>query len=98
MSDRKRDEVENRLERKGFNKSNNDHRKFIYTTVNGKKTSVWTKTSHGSSHYKLSEDLLRKMAKQCHLSKSDFDRLLDCPMSREDYEMSLIQRGHININ
>lgn len=98
MSDRKRDEVENRLTSKGFHKSNNDHRKFIYFLSSGEKTSVWTKTSHGSSHNKLSEDILRKIAKQCHLNRTDFENFLNCPLSREDYEIMLLEQGYIKTN
>lgn len=93
MSDRKRDDVENCLEKKGFNKSFNDHKKLIYYSFSGKKTSVWTKTSHGSGHNKLSKDILYKMAKQCRLSNKDFEKLIDCPLSRENYETILIQNG-----
>lgn len=98
MSDRKRDEVKNGLTRKGFEKSNNDHTKCIYYTFSGKKTSVWTKISHGSSHKKLSENIQRQIAKQCKLTNIQFDNLLDCPLTREDYETMLINNGHIRIS
>lgn len=98
MSDRKRDEVENGLERKGFNKSNNDHKKYIYYTFTGKKTSVWTKMSHGSNYNKLSEDMLRKIARQCRITRTDLDKFLDCPLTRENYESMLIQAGHISVS
>ncbi|WP_018086946.1 hypothetical protein [Desulfurispora thermophila] len=98
MSSRKRSEVENGLVRKGFVKSNSDHKKFIYYTFNGKKTSVWTKTSHGSGHNELSEDILRKIAKQCCLTRMDLNRLLDCPLNREDYERMLIEKGRIIVS
>lgn len=95
MSDRKRDEVENGLTKKGFEKSNNDHLKFIYHTFSGRKTSVWTKISHGSGHNKLSEDIQRKIAKQCKLTRLQFNNLIDCPLTREDYELMLFANGHI---
>ncbi len=89
MNPRKRKNVEKGLERKGFQKNQTDHRKFIYHKDTGEKTAVWTKTSHGSSHKDISPNNLRKMAKQCKLDNADFDRLLDCPLSREDYQMRL---------
>lgn len=95
MADRKKDEIETGLKRKGFAKSEGDHRKYIYYTITGKKTSVWTKISHGSSHNKLSEDILRKIAKQCRLTRKELDGLIDCPLTREDYESMLIKAGHI---
>ena len=45
MAQRSQREVENALERKGFRRSDNDHRKFVYHSTDGKKTSVFTKTS-----------------------------------------------------
>lgn len=65
MNPRKRNEVERALIKKGFRKSQNDHSKFVYHLKNGKKTSVWTKTSHGSSHREISPTNLGKMARQC---------------------------------
>jgi len=89
MNPRKRKAVETGLERKGFQKNQTDHRKFIYHKESGAKTAVWTKTSHGSSHKDISPVNLRKMARQCKLDNSDFERLLDCPLSREEYQIQL---------
>ncbi len=89
MNPRNRKDVEKGLERKGFQKSENDHKKFIYHRDNGEKTAVWTKVSHGSGHREISPDNQRKMAKQCKLSNKDFERLLDCPLSREAYQEML---------
>lgn len=91
MNPRKRRSVEMALERKGFQKNQRDHRKFIYHMDSGEKTAVWTKTSHGSSHKDISPINLGKMAKQCKLDKNDFERLLDCPLSRKEYQARLIQ-------
>lgn len=33
------------------------------------------------------------MCKQCHLSKSQFLDLVDCPMTREQYETNLKDAG-----
>jgi hypothetical protein len=33
------------------------------------------------------------MAKQCKLSNKDFGLLVDCPLSREDYELRLVMQG-----
>lgn len=91
----KRD-VESGLLNKGFRKDNADHHYFIYYSIDGKKTPVKTKTSHGSAKYKkLGAPLLSQMARQCHLSKQDFEALVKCPLSREVYEKQLIQNGRI---
>jgi len=86
MNPQKRNIVENALQRKGFVISQSDHRRFVFHTRDGKKTGVWTKTSHGSSHREISSSNLGKMAKQCRLSATDFERLVDCPLEREAYE------------
>jgi len=89
MNPRKRNIVENSLQRKGFVMSQSDHRRFVFYTRAGKKTGVWTKTSHGSSHREISSVNLGRMARQCRLSARDFERLIDCPLDREEYEAML---------
>ena len=38
------------------------------------------------------------MAKQCHLTKSEFLGLIDCPLSREEYENKLYEQGVLKSN
>ena len=90
-----RREIEDALQKKGFQKNQADHRKFIYYSLEGQKTSVWTKTSHGSSHSEISRNNLSKMARQCRLKNSDFNKLVKCPLERDEYEQVLIQNGDI---
>ncbi|NLG32531.1 MAG: hypothetical protein GX550_03330 [Syntrophomonadaceae bacterium] len=97
MNPRKRDEVINALLRKGFVRSDDkDHIKFFYTNQAGEKTRVWTKISRGKKHSEIGRPNLGHMAKQCKLSNENFGRLLDCPLSREDYEDMLIEAGQIS--
>lgn len=93
MNPRNRKDVEQALERKGFTKNQRDHRKFIYHLLTGEKTAIWTKTSHGSSHSEISPSNQRKMAKQCKLPNKDFDLLMDCPLSRKEYQKKLDEGG-----
>jgi hypothetical protein len=95
MTQRKREEIQNALQRKGFQLSSNDHNKFIYFTFSGNKTSVWTKTSFGTSHKDIGDDNIGKMARQCRLNKRDFIDLVDCPLSRQEYENKLKTEGQI---
>lgn len=95
MGGESRRAVEDALCRKGFRPSDGKHRKFILHLPDGKKTSIWTETSHGSKHRNISETNLHWMAKQCHLPYREFKRLIDCPLSREDYEDLLAQNGII---
>lgn len=76
-------------------KNNCSVRVLGYYTISGRKTAVWTKTSRGSSHKDISDDNLRHIAKECRLSMRDFVALLECPLSRDDYEARLIEEAHI---
>jgi predicted RNA binding protein YcfA (HicA-like mRNA interferase family) len=90
---RKQSDVEKSLLLKGFQKSNGDHHYFNYYSTAGKKTRVFTKTSHGSRE--IDDGLLRLMARQVKLSKADFDDLIDCPLDRNTYEKKLIEKAAI---
>ena len=87
MTTRDRKDVEKSLQRKGFKCVESHHRYFVYWTLFGKKTSFRTHTSRGSKFKTLDDQLLGFMAKQCGgLSKRDFLKLVDCTLSREDFE------------
>jgi predicted transcriptional regulator len=90
-----RREVEDSLTKKGFVSSAGDHKFFVYVTLTGSKTSVRTKTSHGTSSKTLSDHLVSTMAKQCGLNTGQFRRLVDCPLSQADYEEILLNSGRI---
>jgi hypothetical protein len=87
---RRQSEVEKSLLAKGFRSKEGDHNFFHYYSKAGKKTIVFTKTSHGSRE--IDDSLLGRMAKQVRLSKGDFDRLIDCPLDRDSYEAKLIEQ------
>lgn len=88
----KRD-VEAALLSKGFRERQGDHAYFIYHDLDGRKSLVKTKTSHGRSSKELGADLIGLMARQCRLTTKQFLELVDCPMSREDYEEHLRREG-----
>ncbi len=90
---RDRRDVEHGLAAKGFDETQGDHHFFTYHTDAGLKTPVYTKTSHGMRE--IGDPLLSLMAKQCKLSRREFFSLLDCPLSRADYETLLSAGGHI---
>lgn len=81
--------IESSLAAKGFERSEGDHSYFIYRTLEGKKTTARTKTSHTPKMKSIGDDLLCKMAKQCHLTKQQFLDLVDCPLDRQDFESVL---------
>ena len=43
----------------------------------------------------IDDSLLGQMARQCKLSRADFDLLIDCPLDRDGYETKLIAVGAI---
>lgn len=93
-----RRDVETSLQKKGFVVSSGDHNFFIYLTRTGRKTSVWTKTSHGSGHKTLGDGLLSKMGKQCGLTKGEFTQLIECPLTRDEFEGLLVKSGRIKVS
>ncbi|MHB1292076.1 MAG: hypothetical protein ACYCY5_07775 [Sulfuricella sp.] len=90
---RKQSDVEKSLLAKGFRSREGDHNYFNYYSKAGKKTAVFTKTSHGARE--IDDSLLGCMARQCKLSRADFDRLIECPLDRNSYEIKLIAQGAV---
>ena len=90
---RKKSKVESALRKKGFEQTSGDHRFFVYVTLEGRRTTVRTKTSHTPKMKEIPDNILAQMSKQCRLKKSDFLQLVDCPLTREEYERRLRDRG-----
>uniref|UniRef100_Q3AQR2 YcfA-like protein n=1 Tax=Chlorobium chlorochromatii (strain CaD3) TaxID=340177 RepID=Q3AQR2_CHLCH len=88
-------DIEVALEKKGFKRVESDHSYFIYFTIENKKSRVRTKTSHGHKGQALSDNLFSVMAKQCKLNKNQFSELIQCPLSRNDYEKILDMQGMV---
>jgi predicted RNA binding protein YcfA (HicA-like mRNA interferase family) len=83
-------EVEKALQSKGFVKKEGDHHYFVYHSIEGKKSSIFTKTSHTPKMRDIPDNLLAQMARQCKLTKGEFERLVDCPMSQTEYESKVL--------
>ena len=88
---RKQTDVEKGLKAKGFSLGSGDHNYFLYFSKQGKKTAVFTKTSHGAKE--IDDNLLAKMARQVKLSRAEFDLLVDCPLDRDTYERKLMAQN-----
>ena len=93
---RSKSTVESSLMKKGFQKLEKDHHYFVYVTLDGKRTTAKTKTSHTKKMKDIPDNLLSQMAKQCHLSKKEFFDLLDCPMDQNKYEKILSKKGFLS--
>lgn len=85
-------EIKNALVRKGFRAKESDHTYFIFF-VKGKKTNIFTKTSHSLKEY--GDVLLSKMAHQLRLSKKELNNLIECPIGYEEYKKILRTKGEI---
>ena len=95
MATYKRRTVESALESKGFERKETHHSIFRYYTEAGERTTVWTKRSHGRSGADIGRELFKRMAKQCKLTTDEFRELVECPMSRADYEQRLRDLGQV---
>ena len=76
------DEVEAGLRRKGFKRSNTDHRYYILY-VNEKREAA-TFLSHGKNQ-DIGAPLLGAMAKELGITAGEFIDLVKCPLSTEEY-------------
>jgi len=94
-----RRDIETALEKKGFTRtSDGDHRYFTFYTEGGKKTSVWTKTSHGSAYKTLGDKLISAMAKQCGMTNAQFQQFVECTISHKGLETILVQNARIKVS
>lgn len=80
------------LQQKGFQLRENDH-SFFHLFVDGKKTIVSTKISHGEKE--ISDSLLGMMARQVKLTRKQFNDLVDCSLKFDDYVKLLHAAGHV---
>lgn len=88
-------EIDRALLAKGFRKTERDHhRYFLY--VDGRKTRVHTKLSHGVREY--GDSLLGPMGRQLHLTRSELDELIRCPLDRKAYVALLVEREVLKLD
>lgn len=84
-------EIAKSLHKKGFIPEERDHIYYIFM-LNGRLTHIRTKLSHGSQK-EYGDSLLSIMSKQLHIKKIELEKLIDCPISKEDYIKLLKERG-----
>ena len=92
MKPRHSREIRAVLPKKGFKKAENDHT-YFFLHVDGKKTGVHTKVSHGSLEY--GNSLLSLMAKRLCLTNGQLDKLLGCKIEGPEYVGILRSGGHL---
>lgn len=79
---------------KGFEQQITHHEMFWFI-YNGKKTSIRTRVSHGEKE--IGDSLIGMMAKQVKLKRSEFEDLIACPLSKEQYETILLSKGEVKV-
>jgi hypothetical protein len=89
-----RETIRAALTRKGFREKSAGHIQ-LYLFVDGKKTSVFTRLSHGSGHREYSDDLVGMVARQIGLTKGEFVEFVDCRLEFVPYVGLLRQRSRI---
>jgi tRNA/tmRNA/rRNA uracil-C5-methylase (TrmA/RlmC/RlmD family) len=77
---------------KGFI-ADDTHHEMFWLVVDGKKTSVRTRISHGVAEY--GDNLLALIARQIGLNNRELYSLVDCPMDGERLIKILNERGKI---
>ena len=92
---RRRREVLRGLRRKGFRELNSRHLQLKFFTVSGEDSEIATVMSHGADR-DINDHLLGQMARQLHLTRRQFDDLIDCRLSQADYEAMLRRDGIIH--
>ena len=93
MSIRKAREVKQALNCKSFREDATRDRIYYFLYYKGRKTSIHTKISHNEKD--IGSSLLSQMARQLKVSKSQFNDLLDCPLTADAYLEFLIAERHV---
>jgi len=76
-------EIRSNLRKKGFEESLSGDHVYLHYYVQGKKSSIFTKISHGRRE--VGDSLIGPMAKQLRLSKNDFVEFAKCRITQEQY-------------
>ena len=88
-----RSRIESALATKGFVREDTHHR-YFYHEHKGKRTGVYTYTSHGSKYKTYPDALLRSMRNQLRLdTTAQLADLVNCPMSQYAYNEHLRGKG-----
>ena len=83
-------EVATTLRRKGFELERSTNHEYYRLYVNGNKTVIRTKLSHGSNKINQRSPLFAAIARQLKLSKQELSDLFDCPLDYDGY-LSLLK-------
>ena len=96
MPSLKKDMVVQNLTKKGFRQREGDHLYLHYYTLEGKKTTIRTKVSHGNRGSDINSSLVAAMARQCQLTTQQFKQFAECSIDQQQYEQLLTVSGHFS--
>ena len=85
-------EIARSLKRKGFQEGNGDHI-FLYLMIDGKRTGIRTKVSHGRKEY--TGFLWNCLKDQLKLNNDQLDHLIRCSLTHDEYVGILKESGII---
>lgn len=85
--------IESSLLKKGFIEEDSDH-KYFHHEYNGKRTGIYTYTSHGSSYKTYGDSLISMIKRQLKLdTNSQIRDFLQCPMTSAEYTQILTEKN-----
>lgn len=94
MRSYKSKKIESALKKKGFAKIESHHHMWALI-IRGKRSHIRTRVSHGGMEY--SGGVLSHMRRQLGgLTGEEFDKLVQCPLSRDGYLRLLADKGEID--
>jgi hypothetical protein len=93
VNTRKAREVKQALNSKGFREDAKRDHIYYFLYHEGRKTAIHTKISHNERD--IDSPLLSQMARQLRVSKSQFNDLLDCPLTAGGYVEFLIAHRYV---
>jgi predicted RNA binding protein YcfA (HicA-like mRNA interferase family) len=80
---RKARDVRRALVNKGFREDTSRDHRYYFLYVDGQRSPIYTKISH--SETEIGSGLLSVMARQLRIEKGQFEHLVDCDLSGEEY-------------
>jgi hypothetical protein len=86
-------EVSAALRRKGFREQSERDHKYYFFYHDGKKSRINTKISHGESE--IDDYLCSAMSQQMRLTRAQFRKLVECPLTAKQYLTLLIEAGYL---
>jgi hypothetical protein len=89
----KTSDIDYALSRKGFLKESASHHLMYWFYLNGKKTSIRTKMSHGESE--IGNPLISRMSHDLRLTKAEFLSFIECRINGDVYRNKMIVENQV---